>query len=660
MAGAAEQKKQYHVSKAFKGLNTKANRTAIEDDEFSQLETAQPVGSGNLRIIPGPNPSLNAASSNVVFSGNVASMASADLLQSTYIVEAGDDGAAQTYNVVSGVTVTVMAAGNLSTSNVSIGQFSNQYILLADPTKGLFAYDGNVSVAVGSTGAIGMSNVGSGYTTAPAVTFSAPDQAGGIRATGEAILVGNAVSEILVTQAGTGYLSPPRVTLTGGGGSNAVAVASLVTFRTGTVYATVFAGGTGYTANTAITFSGGGGDGLANAVPIVSNGAIVNVIMDNLGNNYTSAPTVSVTGAGSNAVVKSHIQSNAVTSVATYAGRTWLAQGREIVYSSALGFNDFITVSAGSVFITDATLHGNVLGLLSANNFLYFWGVDSFNVISDVVVNSSGSTQFTNTNLSASIGTLRQNSVFPYYRYVMSMNDYGVYGLIGSTMVKLSDALDGLYPYIDFTKPITAGQCIINNILCACFNFYINGYVNNPGRYVQAVFFDKKWFLTSQGAVNFVAGSPVGGQLRLFGAAGKQLFKLYDNSLAPISSIAQTALWPLTDPIRDKQAIQGAIEATLVNGATIVLTVDTPSNASPVTNFISTQASWSNASGTILAWSNVSSTIIGWASGSTGYALYRFDAMGQVGKYLGYTLTSNSPGFIYNTFELEYEQRARF
>ena len=658
MAGSAEQKKQYHVSKAFKGLNTKANRTAIEDDEFSQLENAQPVGPGNLRIIPGPNPSLNAAVANVIFSGNVATMASVALKNSTYMVEAGADGAAEIYDVATGNTVTILAAGNLSTSGVSIGQFSNQQILLADPTKGLFAYDGNVTVAVGSVGAIGMANVGSGYTTAPGVTFSAPDQPGGVRATGDAVLVGSVVSEILVTQAGTGYLNPPSVTLTGGGGSGAVAVASLITFRTGTVYATVVAGGTGYGTSATITLSGGGGDGHANAVAILSNGAIINVIMDNLGNNYTSAPTVVVTGAGTNAVVTAHIQSNAVTSVASYAGRTWVSQGREISYSSSLGFNDFITISSGSIFVTDATLHGNVLGLLSANNFLYFWGVDSFNVISDVVVDSTGATQFTNTNLSASIGTLRGYSVFPYYRYVMFMNDYGVYGLIGSTMVKLSDALDGLYPYVDFTKPITAGQCIINNILCAVFNFFLTGYVNNPGRWVQAVFFDKKWFLSSQGSPNFVAGSPVGGQLSLFGASGKQLFKLYDNSLAPISSIVQTALWPLTDPIRDKQAIQGAIEATLVNGAIIDLSVDSPSNSSSV-SFISNTATWANATGTILTWTNSLGNTAVWLSGSTGYALYRFDAQ-QWGKYIGFTMTSNSPAFIYNTFELEYEQRARF
>ena len=46
---AAEQKKSYEVVKQFKGVNTKANRTAIGDDEFYWLEIAMPIGYGNLR-----------------------------------------------------------------------------------------------------------------------------------------------------------------------------------------------------------------------------------------------------------------------------------------------------------------------------------------------------------------------------------------------------------------------------------------------------------------------------------------------------------------------------------------------------------------------------------------------------------------------------------
>ena len=50
MAQSPEQKKSYQVIKQFKTVNTKANRTAIDETEFSWLENAMPVGYSNLKI----------------------------------------------------------------------------------------------------------------------------------------------------------------------------------------------------------------------------------------------------------------------------------------------------------------------------------------------------------------------------------------------------------------------------------------------------------------------------------------------------------------------------------------------------------------------------------------------------------------------------------
>ena len=52
MAQSPEQQKQYHVTKSFKALNTKANRTAIDESEFSWIENVQPIGFGNLKVVP--------------------------------------------------------------------------------------------------------------------------------------------------------------------------------------------------------------------------------------------------------------------------------------------------------------------------------------------------------------------------------------------------------------------------------------------------------------------------------------------------------------------------------------------------------------------------------------------------------------------------------
>jgi hypothetical protein len=54
---------------------------------------------------------------------------------------------------------------------------------------------------------------------------------------------------------------------------------------------------------------------------------------------------------------------------------------------------------------------------MSANNFLYIFGDDSINVFSDLRVTSTGQTLFTNTNVSASVGSKRIYGIFPYFRY---------------------------------------------------------------------------------------------------------------------------------------------------------------------------------------------------------------------------------------------------
>ena len=347
---------------------------------------------------------------------------------------------------------------------------------------------------------------------------------------------------------------------------------------------------------------------------------------------------------------------NPSTSVNVFQGRVWLSQGRTVYYSAAGNYSDFSSVSSGSFTLTDSTLHSNINAMVSANNFLYVFGDDSINVFSDVTVQSTGITTFANTNVSASIGSKRANAIFPYFRSILFMNDYGVYALVGATSTKLSDALDGIIPLIDFTQPVTGGQVLINNILCAAFNFYYKDPVQGT-RPIQAVFFDKKWFITSQGTVKYATSVAVSGIIYLYGTSGTNLIRAYSDPLAPINTTLQSALWPMQDTIRDKQALKFGIEATLTYGGSINVTVDSEYQASP-TYTLTNVAIWYNASDQAVNWLNQSSQVVTWTSGY-GYSLYKSDAQ-QYGKYLGLTVTSTSPSVVYNTLEMEYELRARF
>ncbi|CAB4188182.1 hypothetical protein UFOVP1174_2 [uncultured Caudovirales phage] len=657
---AAEQKKSYHVIKQFKGVNTKANRTAIGEDEFSWIENAQPIGFANIKVVNNRSSVKDSGNAAVTFGNTVNHLTSVNLTGKDYLLAFEDDGRAEYFDLTNSLKGNVAVAGTFSSSGVQVGQWKDERALILDPSKGYYTWDGTNLVSVGSIGEVAVTAGGTGYTAVPTVTISAPNDANGVQALANATISGGAVTSIIVAEAGTGYTSNATVTISGGGGASATAVAGIVTFKTGTVNALVTNGGSGYTnaANTVVTIAGGGGSGAA-ATPVLSGGQIVNIIVTDPGSSYSNSANLTVTisgGGGTNATAVGIINSNDNTGISSFSGRVWISFGRTVAYSAAGSYSDFTSVSAGTIVLTDSTLHGNIQQILSANNFLYIFGDDSINVFSDVRVTSAGVTLFTNTNISASVGSKRKDAIFPYFRSVLFLNDYGVYALVGSTTSKLSDALDGVFPLIDFTSPITAGQVLINNILCSAFNFkqsYFGG-----SRYVQAVFFDKKWFFTSQGdTLKYVTSAPVGGVINLYGTDTNALYRLYADSTANVSSTIQTSLNPMGDPIRTKQALKFAVEATITNTATINVTVDSETASSPSYSLTNT-IGWTNNAGTLINWINNSSVVIYW-SYTSGYVLYKSDAQ-QYGKYLGLTMTSNSPPFVVNTFEFEHELRVRF
>lgn len=568
-----EQRKSYHVTKDFRGMNTKANRTAIDQNEFYYLENVMPIGYGNLRIIPNYG-SLLATTGSVpeyTASGNIGNV--------NYLFVFQTDGRCQAMNLLTNALTTVGAAGTFSTSGCQIAQWKNERILIIDPVKGYFNWDGTNLVKMGSVLSVAITNGGTAYAGTLTVSISAPNQTGGVQATATATQTAGVITSVTITEAGSGYTSAPTINITGSGG----------------------------------------GSGFTGTITLLSQPG---------------------------------------QAISTFSGRVWIAQDRTVYYSAVNSYTDFGTVSAGNITITDGTLHGNITQLLSANNFLYVFGTDSINVFSDVRVSSTtGSTLFTNTNVSASIGSDLPEGIFAYFRSVLFMNRYGVYALVGATTTKISDALDNIFPNIDFSYPVTACQALIYNILVAAWSVTYND--SGTLRKLQLVFFDRKWFVTDMGAVTHITSSPVSGLINAYGArADGKIYKLYTDQTSNIVSVVKTALWALNDPIRTKQALKIGVEATIAsNGVgTITATVDSENQSSPIIT-LTNGVVWVNNFLQTINWVNNSSQVVAWTP--TGYALYKYDAQ-QYGKYIGFTVTSSSPAFTYNGFQLEHELRVRF
>ena len=157
-------------------------------------------------------------------------------------------------------------------------------------------------IATGYVRQIFLNNDGSGYTSAPTVTFSAPDVGSGTTATAVAITttINNvtSVKEILFTNAGSGYVNIPTITFSGGGGTGAAATCGIATNNTvkGVVSFTITNGGVGYVSNPNVTISGPTlGIGTATAKAFIgAAGTVTQMYIVNAGSGYDGSPTVTV------------------------------------------------------------------------------------------------------------------------------------------------------------------------------------------------------------------------------------------------------------------------------------------------------------------------------------------------------------------------------
>ena len=144
-------------------------------------------------------------------------------------------------------------------------------------------------------------NDGYGYSSVPTVAIStAPNTPGAVDATAVAITTSkggiNSLDRILLTHAGIGYTQAPIITITGGGGSGAIATCHVVTSPTkGVVDFVITGNGVGYGATPTVTLTGGVGAGGTIAVvePLMSaNQTVIDIRSRNSGFGYTAAPTV--------------------------------------------------------------------------------------------------------------------------------------------------------------------------------------------------------------------------------------------------------------------------------------------------------------------------------------------------------------------------------
>jgi hypothetical protein len=151
---------------------------------------------------------------------------------------------------------------------------------------------------------------GSGYTSAPTISFSG---GGGTGAVATCALTGTSISSASVTNAGWYYTTAPFVSVTGGSGSGAFITSNI---KDGKVISfNIVSGGTGYTSSPTLTLTAPVNTTATATLTIASN-RITGATITNAGLGYKTAPTVTIASQTSTPVTAATFQ--AVLGSTTY------------------------------------------------------------------------------------------------------------------------------------------------------------------------------------------------------------------------------------------------------------------------------------------------------------------------------------------------------
>lgn len=665
------------VLRDFAGVNLQSPREDIGDAEFRWLEELIPIAAGNMALIQGPGTALV----------TVVGESGAPTLNLNYNVAGVDyvlaiwanSGDAWVGTPTLGSTWTKIASAKFTSGQTAAAQWSNQGVLIVDPVAGY--YDYNVTAASTLTNLSGQlyspvistTNLGqlSGGTV-PALRITDPTGTGGT--------IGASASLVsaIIAAPGAGYAVGDRLTATGGtltmdthapfAQQNQPLVLTVISVAGGNVTGISVTSSGYYQAAPAnpVAFTGGTGAGFTATASwavgnpyVIASGVgytlpVVQAFIGGFWVNYSMTISTSGTLLG--------------TAIAVYVGRAWIAISRTVQFTDAGSYNSFAN-SGSSFTINDSYLHNKITALFAANNYLYIFGDDSVDILSNVTV-VAGIAQFSRINASASIGTTQPLSIFPYLRTIAFANNSGFYVMSGATPEKVSDKLDDLIAATNFATKIYGVQIMIQNILCAAFLINFNdSFTQTPtvARSILAILFRGKWWFTSQkaantGQINALVSLPISGLSTAFGWSGNVIYQLMAASNTN-AYLLKTKLWDLQSPMLDKSGLLAGFGVVLAGNGLSGFNVYVDTEKSSVLTTLGAPlpaVQWVNNFSKIVTWINNLSQPVAWVLAPVGYELFLGQANNGGGKYIGMTVTGNNNTTQIRLLALEAERTRRW
>ena len=369
------------------------------------------------------------------------------------------------------------------------------------------------------------------------------------------------------------------LSFTGGGGTGATGTATIGNYTNdtgttsvGVTFLALTAGGSGYTAAPNVTVSGA----------TFSSAPALLAVIASQGAGYDLTPAV-IIGSGVSAAAEAHvwpfinstITGDAFTTIAVFQGRVWLGGGNILTWSGTgasygnVAYDDFLAADAsGSLIISDADLIHAITALRSLNNYLFIMGDQSVKQIGNITLGGADldQTLFVITTLSSDQGTIYPKSCISYNRVLMFVNQNGVYGVVGSSVQKLSADMDGIFKLVDFTQMPQGALADINAIHNAVFLVKYNDPVLLVTRSIILTFDGKKWFVISQTDTlhAFATSASLStGQLSIYGSSGSGVTQLLAAPTLPVTFKIQTSLSHHGNAVQRKRLIAAGFSYNL-------------------------------------------------------------------------------------------------
>lgn len=641
----------------FQGINTSTSRYGVDEKMMAWCDGWIPIGPKKLRTLPGVGATLFTASTSEPGS-TVISYGFANIGASPVAIIFLSDGSIWQAQTDVGTITNIAPAGtilNPSRTSLGMSQWGSQYVIIvADQSNGYWLWDGVFLYNAGTLapGVVVLNN-GSGYSNNPTITAFGGSGSG---ATFSSTVAGGIVTGVSITAIGQGYQATDVVGLAFSGGGSAGRTAILTaTLASGTLASVAFTDrGLGYTATTTASVEGGGGAGAIVAVT-VAGGTVDTVSITNGGTGYLTTPTILVSDAN-NPVAEATVGIAPFglggTTVETYQGRVWIANGPTVTFSAPGSVVDFSTASGGGNFTSnDSFLRVGYTQLIQTNGFLYLIADSSINYISGVQTSGSPpTTTFTNQNADPEVGTPWPGTVDVFGRNILFANSFGAHVSYGAAVTKISDVLDGIYNSVAALSgfiPSAAKAIIYGKKVWMLLIPVID---KITGVQVNKLFMwnGKIWWSSQQDAdLIYVQHQEINSVLTAWGTDGDAIFPLFQQASADFTKTVQSKFWAAPGGYQFTKTANrfwSMFEFDADSSITVTVEIDNENSSNPYTftsptNIILTK----NASLVTIPVKNASSVTIPVVSVVSGLFITDPTAVGQQGMLTGMTISTDEP-----------------